>query len=122
MSVTHQYRKTNAEVDRSVARPFSVEATGGSGPATVLVRGELDAATAPELGDRLEEIARSGRDVDLDLSDTSFIDSAGIRVLVRSLWDVQAAGSSLQLVATSPAAENILRITGILEILKDPSS
>jgi anti-sigma B factor antagonist len=108
MSVTHQHRNTEVDGDRRTS-------------AMVRVGGELDAATSPELGTRLDDIARSGADVDLDLSETSFIDSAGIRVLVRSLWEVQAAGSTLRLVATSPAAENILRITGILEILKDPS-
>jgi anti-anti-sigma factor len=121
MSVTHQHRHTNVESDRSPVQPFAVEVSEGN-PAMVRVRGELDAATAPELGERLDEIARAGGDVELDLDRTSFIDSAGIRVLVRSLWDVQAAGSTLRLVAVSAAAENILRITGILEILKDPSS
>ncbi|WP_421118692.1 STAS domain-containing protein [Aquihabitans daechungensis] len=91
------------------------------GPATVVhVAGELDAASAPELGDVLEAVGRDARMVALDLGATSFIDSAGIRVLVRSLWDIQDAGSTLRLVAASPAAENILRITGILDVLKDP--
>ena len=65
--------------------------------------------------------ALSGHPVHLDLSDTPFIDSAGIRVLVRSMWDLRDRGSALSLVAASPMAENILRITGILDVLKDPS-
>lgn len=121
MSVTHRHPTSDSPSDHRGLGHFSIEAADGADAISVRVSGELDAASAPGLGDRLEELSSTGRDVHLDLGQTSFIDSAGIRVLVRSVWAAQQAGSTMTLVATSPAAENILRITGILDILKDPN-
>lgn len=101
--------------------PFAVEAMTGRHASTVRVSGEIDAARASEFGDALLSAGRDGREVLVDLDETSFIDSAGIRVLVRSMWTLRGSGSSLRLVAASPMAENILRITGILDVLKEPT-
>lgn len=100
---------------------FHVQVSHGRDAATVRVAGELDLAGSSELEDLVIACGRNGRPVLLDLTGTTFIDSAGIRVLVRSMWALQGAGSRLTLVAASPMAENILRITGILDVLKDPA-
>jgi anti-anti-sigma factor len=121
MSVTQHHPKPSSMQDRAIPTGLRVELVDGASATRVRVHGELDAASAPELGDRLDELSGAGRALELDLGPTTFIDSAGIRVLVRSLWAAQHAGATLTLVATSPAAENILRITGILDILKDPN-
>ena len=101
--------------------PFAAVVLGGRDSATVRVRGEIDAATAGQLEVALRDAADEGRSVRIDLDETTFIDSAGIRVLARSMGDLRARGSRLSLVAASPNAENILRITGILDVLKDPA-
>lgn len=111
MSVTHHHQKPSSTQDQVDATGLRVEVIDGASSTTVRIHGELDAATAPGLGERLDELSRAGRTIELDLSPTTFIDSAGIRVLVRSLWAAQSAGAALTIVATSPAAENILRIT-----------
>ncbi len=111
----------NPATQHAETRRYATEVTVGRSVARVRVSGEIDAATSLELGPALLAAGEDGRAVHLDLSATSFIDSAGIRVLVRSLWDLQGAGSSLVLVAASPLVENILRITGILDVLKDPA-
>lgn len=103
------------------AQPFSTDVSMGRAVTDVRVTGEIDAATSLDLGPTLLAAGAEGRTVRLDLGATSFIDSAGIRVLVRSLLDLREAGSGLALVAASPTVENILRITGILDVLKDPA-
>ena len=111
------------ESPQRLARPAPFEAAvshGGHG-ATVRVSGEIDAASAPALGDVLVAAGSDREVVHLDLGATTFIDSAGIRILVRSMWSLREAGSGLLLVAASTMAENILRITGILDVLKDPA-
>lgn len=119
MRVTqHQSRPSTPSAE---TRRFATEVTVGRSVAEVRVSGEIDAATSLELGPTLLAAGEGERSVHLDLRATSFIDSAGIRVLVRSLWDLREAGSGLVLVAASPMAENILRITGILDVLKDPA-
>ena len=54
----------------------------GDGKVLVLVRGELDLATAPELEATLMGALEDGREVVLDLRDLEFMDSSGVRVLV----------------------------------------
>jgi len=119
MRVTHPHPDLSPHGPRSVRSSTSVER--GRRTASVRVAGEIDAASSSQLGAELLAAGGDGRQVRLDLTETSFIDSAGIRVLVRSMWDLRDRNSELVLVAASPMAENILRITGILDVLKDPA-
>lgn len=119
MRVTQHQPATRTPIDPLT--PFATSVIAGRDSATVRVRGEVDAASAGRLDAALQEAADQGRSVRVDLAETTFIDSAGIRVLARSMADLRDRGSSLVLVAASPMAENILRITGILDVLKDPA-
>jgi anti-anti-sigma factor len=51
------------------------------GYTVITVAGEIDIATAPQLGERLAVLAGSGRPVIADLDQVRFIDAAGLRVL-----------------------------------------
>jgi anti-anti-sigma factor len=105
----------------SGAVPFLTEVSHDGDASTVHVTGELDAVSSSALEDLVIETGGDGRTVHLDLTETTFIDSAGIRVLVRAMWALQGAGSRLTVTAVSEPVENILRITGILDVLKDPT-
>jgi anti-anti-sigma factor len=48
---------------------------------TVTVHGELDFATTPRVADQIESGVGPARAVVLDLTDVTFIDSAGVRLL-----------------------------------------
>jgi anti-sigma B factor antagonist len=62
---------------------FSVtEQVSGDGTTTVAVGGELDLATAPQLSDVLESLAAREAPTVLDLSDVSFLDSTGLKVVL----------------------------------------
>jgi anti-anti-sigma factor len=51
---------------------------------TLLLTGELDIATAPELEARAQELcARSATELVIDLSELEFIDSAGLNAILR---------------------------------------
>ena len=100
---------------------FSTSVTSSDRSVTVQVDGEIDAASSSQMEAAILAAVEGGRALRLDLAGTTFIDSAGIRVLARALFDLRERGSELRLVAASPMAENILRITGILDVLKDPS-
>lgn len=58
------------------------------GPARAVIRvvprGELDLATAPELGGWLDDLRRERADVVVELGELTFIDSAGMRVLLQA--------------------------------------
>lgn len=53
-------------------------------PEDILLKGELDIAAEQELTRALEEEPQDGRDVILNLSELTFIDSSGVRVLIRT--------------------------------------
>lgn len=75
----------------------------------VVADGELDLATAPQLERRLGEL--SGRLV-LDLRRLDFIDSTGLRLLLRTEERSRRDGLDLRL-APGPAAQRLIELTGL---------
>ena len=85
------------------------------------VGGELDLSTSQDLADAIESAALDHELVLLDLGEVTFIDSAGIRVIAGEARSLDGRGVRLRIVATSPRAERLLRMTGVLDGLGDPS-
>jgi len=99
----------------SVGEEFSVELERGPGTPLVRVRGDVDLTTAPVLIDALTAIADEGhREVRLDLSDVTFLDSAGIGALVR----VMREGIKPVITTASRAVDRALELAGIPELLE----
>jgi len=71
----------------SLAQEFSIAFSPAPGPLVVSVRGDLDAATAPQLRCALRDLVDLDRNRDLvvDMEGLTFIDSSGIFVLVQAL-------------------------------------
>ena len=61
MSVTQHHPKPSSMQDRAIPTGLRVELVDGASATRVRVHGELDAASAPELGDRLDELSGAGR-------------------------------------------------------------
>jgi anti-anti-sigma factor len=76
--------------------------------------GELDLAGAPRLTDALLDFVSSEGDVHLDLSEVTFLDSSGLRVIV-ALARSRGDAGSVVLLAPSAAITRILEIMGIDE-------
>lgn len=68
---------------------FDVRVERDGGRSIVRVQGELDIATAPQLVDALEIAARDEAEVVVDLTATTFLDSTGLRTMVRCARDVE---------------------------------
>jgi anti-sigma B factor antagonist len=84
----------------------------------VRVIGEIDLATAPELGARLSEIPTGSSTVIIDMSEVSFLDSTGLSVLVTS-WKrfcERDENASFRLVVTRPAINRVLEVTGLAHV------
>lgn len=89
------------------------------GYVVVEVRGEVDVHTAPELRDRLSEVIDGGhRNVVVDLSWLSFIDSTGLGALVAARNHASVAGASLRLVCKAERLLKVFRITGLHEVFE----
>ena len=78
--------------------------------------GELDLATAPGLTEALLDFASSEGEVHLDLSEVSFLDSSGLRVILAL---ARSRGDNWAVVLLDPSAA-ILRIFEILGIDEHP--
>jgi anti-sigma B factor antagonist len=82
------------------------------GSARIDVRGEVDLAAEATLVDQVSELATGPEAgvVLLDLSAVEFIDSSGVRALIRAH---QAHGDRVRLVAASDPVQRVLEIAGL---------
>lgn len=82
---------------------------------TVLdLAGEVDMFSAPKLRDHLVEVIDQGRTkIVLDLEDVSFMDSAGLGVLIGGLRRVREHEGEIALVCTNRPVLRVLTITGL---------
>jgi anti-sigma B factor antagonist len=88
----------------------------GPGVRVLHVVGELDTLTAPLLQVRLlEQQAQVGHLV-LDLSDVTFLGSAGLAVLVGAKDDAENRGCRLLVVPGSRIVKRALEATGLLQL------
>lgn len=76
----------------------------------LVVRGEVDAFTAPRLAEAID--AHDG-DVVLDMSETDFIDSSGIRVLVQQHQTRTGSGQSFRIAQPSRAVLRTLELSAL---------
>ena len=81
------------------------------GYAVSTVAGEVDIATAPQLGQHLAALAGSGRPVIADLDQVSFIDAAGLRVLAAAARQAADSGGSLHVVSARYQVRRVFALT-----------
>lgn len=79
---------------------------------TMTVRGEVDLATAPQLRDQILRHLNDRPELHLGLDGVTFMDSAGLHVLLASRRRASLLGSRLVLVSTSRAVRRLLELTG----------
>jgi anti-anti-sigma factor len=82
----------------------------------VAISGELDTLNAHQLGQILCDIADGG-DLILDLAEVRFIDSSGLRALVRVACATRDAGRSLRLVQVTSRTSKLIEIAGLAAVL-----
>ena len=99
---------------------FRVRCTSSPTGWVVTVRGDVDAGTAPRLRDLLLDVlARPGTpDVDVDLREVTFLDSAGLTALVGAHQAARRNGGLLRVApGTARAVVRPLQITGLATVL-----
>ncbi len=83
---------------------------------TVIVDGEVDAHTCPELAAALDPLPGSG-DVHVDLSAVGFMDSSGLRALIAAHQGAGEADRRLVIVNPSSAVMRLIEISGLSDHL-----
>ena len=88
------------------------------GTKLVTLGGELDVFTAgAEVRELLEECAESARHVVLDMSQVTFIDSAGIGLLVKTHRRLADIERRLVMLRPHPSVRRIIELTGLDQVL-----
>ena len=83
--------------------------------AVVLLEGEHDMGSAPQLEDALGDALLTCSELVVDLSSVQFIDSSTIHVLVKMKKEAESKGCAFRLVLDgSPNIEHTLEICGVL--------
>jgi anti-sigma B factor antagonist len=93
------------------------EGRGAEGVVTLRPTGELDIATAGRLERALLDDRAPGDRVVLDLAELEFIDSTGLRAIVRGAEAARRDGWELRLRPGPPAVQRVFEIAGVLGAL-----
>ena len=84
----------------------------------VLIRGEIDPTSSPQLGASLAEAVTDGdAEVLLDCSEVTFIDSTGVYVILEAGRLLAAQGRAMLVVNVSPVVQRIFDVLGLTELL-----
>jgi anti-anti-sigma factor len=84
----------------------------------VTISGEIDIQSGPQLRDHLLGVIRQhGARLALDLADVTFIDCAGINVLLAARRRAQLEGGSLRVLRASPRVRRVITLTHLGPVL-----
>jgi anti-sigma B factor antagonist len=104
---------------RGMRAPLKLMETSTAADAcTLTLDGELDLATAPEFRAAIGGLLGTGcRHIEIDLSETTFLDSSGLGALVWALHRLHAAGGDLHVVNAVDQVAQTMRLTGVEQML-----
>jgi len=116
-------RISRSEHDGGTSAPatFSVREGATANEWTLVVAGEIDVATAPELRRHLHDLAdRNPTVLVLDLHGVTFIDSSGLGVLVGVLKRLREKdrGDVLVLEGLQDTVQKVFDITGLTDLFQ----
>jgi anti-sigma B factor antagonist len=89
------------------------------GDRTLIVHGELDIATAPELVDLLARLRHHGHAVTLDLAEVTFMDSTGLTLLMDAQTQSQQNGWAFAVRRPSQAVRRVFELAGVERLLDE---
>jgi stage II sporulation protein AA (anti-sigma F factor antagonist) len=89
------------------------EDVGGDGERVIRLRGELDIESAPDLERAVLRSRPAGQRVVLDLTDLKFMDSTGLRVLLRARAAADEGRWEINLRNVPPTIRRLFDMTGV---------
>ena len=96
---------------------LTIDAQSSGGGTLLVLEGEVDPHTTEQLDEAVDAALADAGDLVLELSGVTFIDSAGLRSLIRAQRQVDEAGGSPVLRAPRPSTRRVLEITGLTDEL-----
>jgi anti-sigma B factor antagonist len=102
-----------------VQRSFTVQLQPRSDATLIVVSGELDIASAPELEQALDQIRPElTKLVVVDLRGLKFMDSTGLSIIVLAHQRLSKYDCELTLVKGPPQVQRLLDLTGVADRLR----
>jgi anti-sigma B factor antagonist len=92
---------------------LSVTVRRERGVVIAAIIGDIDMTTVAELRKRLFGLADGGQPLIVDLNRVTFIDSAGLGVLIGAARRAAAHGASVHAVCSRPPTRKLLWLTGV---------
>jgi anti-sigma B factor antagonist len=90
--------------------PFQVNVDDRGQVVVIHVQGEVDAATAPRVGDAVNRLLVRGRQVVLELSEVDFMDLHGLAVMLRATRRARADGGSFSISSPAPCVRRLVEL------------
>lgn len=84
---------------------------------TVAVKGRLDTLTSPDLEEQLEPALDGAEKLIFDLSELEYISSAGLRVLLEAVKEMDTQGGELTVTKVRQEVMEVFEVTGFVDIL-----
>jgi anti-sigma B factor antagonist len=98
--------------------PFTIAMVDDDGDVEVIVVGDVDTATSADLRRALEgAIEIAARRVVVDLQQVEYLDSSGIKVLLRANIRARVTGKAFVLRGAQGSVRRVLDLTGVDRIL-----
>lgn len=98
---------------------YGVKVAQEPGSWLVSLSGEVDYAASIELNATLGDIAdRCDKDLLLDLSDVTMIDSEGIKTLLMVLFRMRDKSAHARVVRCSRIADRVIRLVGLDQVME----
>lgn len=92
---------------------LDIDVDQAEGGVVVRPRGELDLASTPDLRAILQEQYNKKASVLLDLSELTFMDSSGLRLIWDTAADAKQHGLELALASGPPEVMRVFELTGL---------
>jgi anti-anti-sigma factor len=105
--------------------PFEIRSAVGSGIGRLTLIGELDLATAPQVEEAVRGMLAGTRDLVVDLSELTFIDSSGLRLFIDLSDRATLEGWTLRLIRPPEPAYSVFEVAGAdenLPFVEDPGT
>jgi anti-sigma B factor antagonist len=102
--------------------PFDVSVDDLGRVAVVRVQGEVDAATAPRMGEAVSRLLADGQRIVLDLQNVDFMDLHGLAVVIRATRRARTEGGSFAIARPAPCVRRLVALVhaeGEVRILPD---
>lgn len=84
---------------------------------TAAIDGRLDTSTSPELESKLKDIPAGITELNLDLKDTEYVSSAGLRIILSLHKRMTKTSGTLYISNVNESVKEIFDITGFSDIL-----